>query len=183
RDRISRSWPNIRAIRQRLVLVGIVVLLASVVFLVAFWPSVWARAAIHSSDEAVQLRLDYARDALSTGRGWNLNWTGVGIGGFVPWLMRHDPALPPYLYQPAHSLPLLAYAETGILGAAALVAFLAFIAFRAWRAHAAQPLLRVGVLALFGALVFISLTDHFFWTLQQGRILWWLVLALAAGRD
>ena len=157
-----------RKSRDILVLTGIVAAL----FTVVYWPHVLARATIRGSDEAVQQRIDYARDALSTGGGWHLNITGVGIGGFVPWLMHYNPKLPDYLYQPAHSLPLLAYAETGIIGIIAWVVFMVVIGKRSWRTP-------MGMLA--AALVIISLTDHFFWTLQQGRILWWLVLALAAG--
>jgi len=180
-DRFSAEWANIAVIRKRLMHIGIVVITVVVAFAALYWPLVSARGTIHGSDEAVQLRIDYARDALATGRGWHINWTGVGIGGFVPWLMRHAPSQPDYLYQPAHSLPLLVYAETGVIGIAVLVVFIILITLQAWRSHRGQPMLRIGVLALAGALVLISLTDHFFWTLQQGRILWWLVLALAVG--
>lgn len=180
-DRISRQWTNIHIIRARLMHVGLLVAGVLAVFCVVYWPHVLARISMHTSDEAVQQRIDYARDALATGGGWHINWTGVGIGGFVPWLMVYAPTMPGYLYQPAHSLPLLVYAETGVLGIAALVALVVVCAMRAWKSYAAQPMLRAGILILCGALVFISLTDHFFWTLQQGRILWWLVLALAVG--
>jgi hypothetical protein len=62
-----------------------------------------------------------------------------------------------------------------------LAAFLGAIVRQAWRSHREQPFLRIGILAALGAVLLAASWDHFFWTLQQGRIAWLLMLALAAG--
>ncbi len=178
--RLSDRWPNIRQVRRQLARAGVFLIAVTMLFAVLFWPVIRSRASVSSSDEAVRLRLDYARDALASG-GIRVNWTGVGIGGFVPWLMRYDPLLPAYLYQPAHSVPLLAYAETGVLGTAALAWLLVAVALAGWQAHRTQPLIRWALAAFFAAWLLTGATDHFFVTLEQGRILWWGMLALVAG--
>jgi O-antigen ligase len=184
-SRISTGWPNIVHIRRRMVPAIIVAAVVSVLFLAVHWDTVRARMTVGAGDESVRLRVRYAQDAVASGGGWgiNVNWIGVGVGNFTSWLMHYDPTMPRFMYQPAHNIYLLAYAETGLLGAGLWLAWLGMLARHAWRAHAQQPVLRVGVMAMLGALFFIGLFDHFFWTLQQGKLLWWLSLAVAAGKE
>lgn len=179
----SSGWPNIAVVRRRLVHAAVLGAAAAALFVLAFGPVVWARLTVQASDESVRLRVRYAHDALVSGggSGFRVNWTGVGIGNFTTWLQRYDPALPRFMQQPAHNLYLLVYAETGILGLLALLAWLVSVARDAWRAHRAQPLVRVSLLALFGAFLFIGLWDHFFWTLLPGQVLWWGMMAVVSG--
>lgn len=181
--RISRRWQNIAVLRRRLWPMLITVAAVSAVFVVLLWPQVHARMALSASDESVQLRIDYARDSLTSGTGsfLHINWFGVGIGNFTTWLTRTQPYLPVYYIQPAHDLFLLVYSEIGILGLFAFLGMLLFVFRACWRAHAQQPALRAQLVLLLAAFCCIALFDHFFWTLQQGRILWWGMLALAAG--
>lgn len=175
-------WPHIGTIRARVREILILVAVVSLAFTVAQWPRIMARMTISGSDEVVQLRVMYARDALGSGSGshWNINWTGVGIGNFTSWLRRYDPSLLPFQYQPAHNVFLLVYSELGILGSIAWGVWMVYVCIMLWRSHLDQPLLRYWLLVILGALFFIALFDHFFWTLQQGRILWYMALALAA---
>lgn len=178
------AWPNSAVVRHRMRALGAVTLMTGAAFGVVFWPQVLARCTITASDEAVRLRVAYAGDTVATG-GWSalhINWTGVGIGNFTSWLARYDRSLPSFLDQPAHNIFLMAYAEIGMVGLLAWVAWLILVIRMGWRAHRDQPIVRMGVMALVGAFFLIGTLDHFFWTLQQGRILWWGALALAAGR-
>lgn len=181
--RVSAQWQNIILIRQRLLHAGIFIIAVGLIFFAANFSLVRARMSIAASDEAVTLRVEYVRDALSSGGGRtaHINWTGVGIGNFSTWLAKHDPKLPDYLRQPAHNIYLLSYAEIGIIGTAIWLWWLVLVVRMSWRAHSGQPLLRVGVLSVLCAMLLIGMWDHFFWTLHQGQLLWWLVLALAAG--
>ena len=178
-------WRNIALIRARLRAGLILIAVVAGLFAVTHLSQVAARMSISGDDEAVRMRLDFARDALGSGGGssWitRVNWIGIGIGNFTSWLALYDETLPEHLRQPAHSVYLLAYAETGVLGTIALLIFLAAIVRHAWRLHPDQPLLRIGILVILGAVLVAATWDHFFWTLQQGRIMWWTVLALAAG--
>ncbi len=181
----AMHWRNIVLIRARLRTALILLTIVGGLFVAMHAPQVVARMSIQSGDEAVRLRLDFARDALGSGGGasWlaRVNWIGVGIGNFTTWLAAYDPSIPDYLRQPAHSVYLMAYAETGVLGTLALIMFVVVVVQRAWYAHRDQPLLRIGILAVLAAVLLAATWDHFFWTLQQGRIMWWMVLALAAG--
>ncbi len=181
--RISGRWPNIHAVRKRALSMAVTVFVVSACFAVFMWPTVVARMTISASDEAVRLRIKYNNDAIASGTGllWRINWTGVGIGNFTTWLSRYDPSMPSFMYQPAHNIYLMVYSETGLLGLLFWLAWLALTIRTFWRAHAPQPIVRVGVLALLSAVLIIGLLDHFYWTLQQGRLLWWATLALAAG--
>ena len=182
--RISLLWVSIAEIRRRLRVVLLTVGIVSAGFIVLFWPQVLARLTISGSDEAVRLRIMYNAEAASTGlsRVLHINWTGVGIGNFTSWLSVYDRALPAFLVQPAHNIYLLAYSEVGLLGLLGWLAWLAAVAGLMRRAHQGQPVLRAGIAVLFVAMLGVGMLDHFFWTLQQGRILWWGILALAAGR-
>lgn len=180
-ERTSRDWPNASALRLRARNVFIALLIGSIAFGVLFWPQVLARAGISPHEEAVQLRSFYNAIALSSGEGlFGVNWLGAGIGNFVTWLMRSSPHLPAWQYQPAHNLYLLVYTETGVLGCAALLSFLALLVFGLVRKRTDEPLVKTGLLAMAALVLFSALFDHFFWTLQQGRLMWWLFWGLIA---
>jgi O-antigen ligase len=181
--RISNRWANIRIIRSRARELMLTVLAASVLFVALLWPTIVARMTISASDEAVRLRIKYSANAIATGdhSALHINWTGVGIGNFTTWLSKYDPSVPSFMYQPAHNLYLLIYSEMGVFGMVAWAVWLALALRCGWRARANEPLLRWGMFALIGMFLAIGLFDHFFWTLQQGRLLWWFALALMVG--
>ena len=182
--RVSRRWANIHAVRKRALSMAATIIAVSACFAVFMWPTVVARMTIATTDEAVRLRIKYNNDAAASGTSLplHINWTGVGIGNFTTWLSRYDTSLPSFMYQPAHNIYLMIYSETGLFGLLVLIAWIAGTVRMAWHAHVSQPVLRAGVLALLGTVLIIGLLDHFYWTLQQGRLLWWTALALAAGR-
>jgi len=148
-------------------------------FSVFNWPSVESRLSIHSGDEAVRLRVFYNKQALETGSFININWLGVGTGNFVPWLIDFDPRLSYDLYQPTHNLYLLLYSENGLIGIAVFGLFLSFLIYAGWKKG--EDLFSRCILVLLFALLFSALFDHFFWTIQQGRLTLWLVLGAVAG--
>lgn len=178
----SSAWENIKEVRRKLKVVALTVLVVSLCFSALLWPLIVARITIATSDEAVQLRIKYNSEALSSGADALLrtNWIGVGIGNFTTWLSRYDRSLPSYFVQPAHNIYLLAYSEIGALGLLVWLLWLGSCARMLGWAYRHQPLLGIGLGILFMSTLGIGLLDHFYWTLQQGRILWWATLALAA---
>ncbi len=156
-------------------LTKILVISAAVVVLfgIFYWPETVSRIKISSGDEAVQLRVFYNKESLKS-----LNWFGVGAGNFVNWLMVKDPNLPRNLYQPVHNIYLLIYSETGILGLAAMVLFLVFLVKDFIVSTKMEKLYHYSVLILFSSFLFVGLFDHFLWTLQQGRFIFWLAVML-----
>ena len=102
---------------------------------------------------------------------------GSGIGSYSFALSQHVAEF--YDIEPVHNIPLLAWAELGIVGLAALIGLFAAIAVRALKAR--RPLTIVFSAALAGIVV-IGLFDHYFWTLAPGRLLFVSVLGLWAGQ-
>ena len=141
-------------------------------FVGAYFPQTWSRLTISGNDEAVYQRTFYNSIAKDITR--QHPFIGIGIGQFVPELMHRLRIYPAYIYQPAHNLYYLITTEMGILG---FIAFLGFIILRiysmirVWRTR--WPLLLV-----FGGLLLMGFFDHYFWTLQQGGLMFWGVLGL-----
>ncbi len=166
-------WPDWRKV---LIATGII----TVLFVGIFWQDVAARILISSQDEAVQLRIFFNQQALGSGHGGlNINWLGIGIGNFVSWFMETRPYLNPYLYQPAHNIYLLIYAELGIFGLFSFLAFLVALLISNFQLR--KSTLIPYSLFLILCMLFIGLFDHFPWTIQQGRLLFWGVLGLFSG--
>jgi len=148
-------------------------------FAIFFWPQVKSRIHISSDEEAVTQRVLYNEIA---GKATTINpYFGSGIGQFVPDLMKKYRYYPQYFYQPAHNVYLLISSETGFLG---LAAFLIFIISLFWarldgrlRASSKTAIFPLIVVSCF---LLIGLFDHFLWTLQQGSLIFWLVLAMLA---
>src|SRR3989338_2001855 len=170
---------NFRAIfahgLNRVKLTKILVISTAVVVLfgIFYWSEAISRVKISSGEEAVQLRIFYNKESLKS-----LNWFGVGSGNFVNWLMVKNPNLPRTLYQPVHNIYLLIYSETGILGIIAFVLFLIFLIKDFIVSTKMEKLYHYSVLLMFLSFLFIGLFDHFLWTLQQGRLMLWTVVAL-----
>ncbi len=159
---------------NKIKLTKILVLSTTVVLLFGafYWTDAISRVKISSEDEAVQLRVFYNKESLKS-----VNWFGVGTGNFVNWLMIKDPNLPRNLYQPVHNIYLLVYSETGILGIAALILFLIFLIKDYIVTTKMEKFYHYSVLLVFLSFLFIGLFDHFLWTLQQGRLMLWLLCA------
>ncbi len=98
---------------------------------------------------------------------------GVGSGNFILALSQLNlfSLAQIRLLQPVHNVFLLILAENGAIGLA-LFALLLFVALKSASTNTKIAL----ALAL---LVFASL-DHFFWTLQQGRLLFFLIVGYLA---
>jgi len=105
---------------------------------------------------------------------------GVGPGNFIPnlphfWKLQETIRI----LQPAHNLFLLILAEVGILGAlffTSLFLVTVFDIVGILKKNKAMPSL---LIISFLGIVFLSMFDHYFWTLQQGLFIFWLILGLA----
>ncbi len=106
-------------------------------------------------------------------------WLGLGPNNFVVTLAeKFSGQLEPWAWQPVHNLYLLLGSELGLL---ALLAFLAFLSLTIKSAWPRRRDLEISYLLFtIGYLLIIGLFDHFLWDLQQGQILFWLMLGLLA---
>ncbi|HWA64682.1 MAG TPA: hypothetical protein VG866_02450 [Candidatus Paceibacterota bacterium] len=173
-----RNAINIPANRCRLA--GILITGAAVIglFLTLYWPYVINRASISSGDEAIQLRVLYNQEAVKG----SIHWFGVGIGNFVPWLMRQDVRLPLGEYQPVHNIYLLLYSEIGLIGAILFGTFLAALCVQWCLRTEFKKLYHLSLGLVFAGLLAAGLFDHFLLTIQAGRLLLWFTAGLIASR-
>ena len=84
--------------------------------------------------------------------------------------------LKPGEHQPVHNIYLLVAAETGILGFAVFILFLGFIANTVWRKGLNK--ISATLFTILSAFLFIGFFDHYLLTIQQGRLLFFLVAGL-----
>jgi len=100
---------------------------------------------------------------------------GIGLGNFALKLPHVDQSLSfsPWEIQPVHNLFLLASAE---LGLSVLIFFLGLLLSTIISFRKNNPLFPL----LFLIFLFLGFFDHFFWTLPQGELIFFLVLAFSA---
>jgi len=184
----SESTNNIRMLRMKVIKLFGLFLISCLICIAILFPYLKARFfTISLQEEAVDLRFFYNKMALAMIKDKPL--LGVGIGNFVNFSRNYpafikaanamftgrggvDIEIPDWIYQPVHNIYLLIASEIGILGA---IVFLLFIA---------KTLIRpVGLISPIGFLLvgflILALSDHYFWTLQSGGLMFWLALALA----
>ncbi|OGE88373.1 MAG: hypothetical protein A3J07_01070 [Candidatus Doudnabacteria bacterium RIFCSPLOWO2_02_FULL_49_13] len=104
-------------------------------------------------------------------------WLGVGVGNYVP-ALRDLYALKAWQYQPAHNIFIFIAAESGV-GALAIFVLIIIQIFRGARHGPVGPL---KFSLIFLGLIFLILGqfDHYFVTIQQGRLMLFVVLGLLA---
>lgn len=159
--------------RKRIKFILLSSLFVIVLFSSLYFTEIISRTNIGSEDQAVKLRSLYNEEALKI-----RNPFGVGLGSFVGWLMDKDPLLLTYYYQPVHNIYLLIYSEIGIFGLLAFVVFAGSLLRDFILKTRLKKSYHLSSLVFFSSLLFIGFFDHFLWTLQQGRIIFWFTMAL-----
>lgn len=105
-------------------------------------------------------------------------WLGVGVGNYVPALQKLKPDLKTWQYQPPHNIFLFVGAELGVLGLGLFIAILGFIF---WRLRRVSPEAISFAFVLLGIIFLImGQFDHYFVTIQQGRLMFFAVLGIIA---
>jgi len=103
--------------------------------------------------------------------------TGVGVGNYVP-ALQENYQLEPWQHQPPHNIFIFIAAELGLVGLGIFLAFLWTIfkpLFDIRWDNLSISIATVGILFLF-----LSLFDHYFVTIQQGRLMFATILGLIA---
>jgi len=148
-------------------------------FIVLAWPEISSRFTVSLTEQSVGLRVFYNQTAFLIIK--EQPWLGIGLGNFVWEIRQMLNLLSSWLHQPVHNIYLLIASETGLIG---LFLFLFFIFRLLWPAGNRTPHLGVRlpnfIIFISLSFLFIALFDHFFWTLQQGQLMLWLVLGITA---
>ena len=148
---------------------------AVAIFAGFYWPEIVSRLNINAGDDAVQMRIFYNKESLGS-----FTWLGVGTGNFVNWLIEKDLSLLRHFYQPVHNIYLLIYSETGLLGILTFMMFLIYLILDYVKRTKLRTLKQYSLLLVFSSFLIFGLFDHFLWTLQQGRFIFWSVIAVIA---
>ncbi len=162
-------------------IIGLFLLFAVVclLFTILFWPEFQARFLGTSLEEqAVTLRVYYNDIALSVIQEKPI--LGLGLGNFVWYLSNNYQFEEFWLYQPVHNLYLLIAVEIGIIGLIVFLIFIAKILLKGLKQVFRREILFIFYFLLFTFLA-LALIDHYFWTIQQGRLAFWVVLAITSG--
>ncbi|MBN1778867.1 MAG: O-antigen ligase family protein [Candidatus Buchananbacteria bacterium] len=124
---------------------------------------------------SIDLRLLYTRQALALIE--QNPWQGVGLGNYTLGVFYNlDRQLPGYYYQPVHNLYLLVFAELGIFGILIFAALIILLLYFGLKKINRLDWL-ICWLSLLAVLV-ISLFDHYFWSLEFGVMIFWLVIGM-----
>lgn len=111
-------------------------------------------------------------------------WLGVGVSNFSEALLRLTPvSVSRYRdYSPVHNVLLLTTAELGLLGGLMWLVLLISPWLALWlrRRHLQMTPWWAGLNAALAALMVVSFLDHYLWSFQQGRLIFWLVYGLWA---
>ena len=102
---------------------------------------------------------------------------GVGVGNYLP-ALKDMYKLQPWEHQPAHNIYIFLAAELGILGLALFFIIIFQILRSTWN-QIGEPI----IFSLFLAIcvfLFMGLFDHYFLTIQQGRLVFFIALGLLA---
>ncbi|MDI6733989.1 MAG: O-antigen ligase family protein [Patescibacteria group bacterium] len=153
----------------------------------AFGSMIFPRAHFSSGEISVNHRMIYNKIGLEIIKG---NPLGVGIGNQVIFgvnngLYEKYGLKESWSWQPVHNIYLLIGSELGVFG---LIVFLLIIIFLIFQKDNEKRFLifkknldfNVLLTILSGFLIF-GLFDHFYWDLQSGRLMFWLVLGMMIG--
>lgn len=112
---------------------------------------------------------------------------GVGINNFFIYQEAFQKTISPTLLQPVHNIYLLVLVQTGMIGLAFFIWFLFKSLFqivakvKSVKGAEFKEFYR-GVFVVFTAALFVGFFDHFFLTLQQGQLMFALILGLVWAR-
>ena len=155
--------------RKKILALFLLFMIFSSVFIILAWPEISSRWTISLTEQSVSLRTFYIQTTFSTIK--EHPWLGLGLGNFVWQIRQMLHLLSSWIHQPVHNIYLLIASETGLIG---LILFLVFI-FQLFRKIIGQEYF---LLLIVFSFLFIGLFDHFFWTLQQGQLMFWLTLGI-----
>lgn len=168
-----------KSLLKRLIFIFFVLTILCLVFISLAKPEVFSHFKLSSKSESFVLRKHYNETALSIIADYPL--LGVGMGNFVWNLRIMFNLLADWTHQPVHNIYLLIASETGLIS---LIVFLMFVFILIKKLLVILKNSKkyyftlTTLLFLMAALLLVGLTDHFLWTLQQGQIMFWLVLGL-----
>jgi len=127
-----------------------------------------------NDQQALQFRSQNFSDGVQLALHYPLG-VGLGESSSVMQLVVPD-KLSPWEYQPPHNLFLVVSSELGLAGLVLFVFLFAYVFIHLYQHRKLSP----QVFTLWIAFFLLGLTDHYFFSLYHGNILFVLILAIAA---
>lgn len=111
---------------------------------------------------------------------------GTSVFQIRPYLdkNRKNDRLEPWQYQPPHNIYILSTAEIGIMGFCILLLIVVVSVRGATKDIVSREtilekkIFKICVLSTLYGFLFIGFFDHYFWTLQQGQLMFWMTIGL-----
>lgn len=163
-----------------------VILVAGLFWTIGLNRLIFPRAQITASEPSASYRLTYNEMALDLIKN---NPLGVGLGNQVFYSVKNEVYQKfgmdkLWQWQPVHNIYLLMASEIGILGLVSFLIFTsAFLIFNFKFLILIQNF-KLEIListAMLMALLLFGLVDHFLWTLEPGRLMFWFVIGIMLG--
>lgn len=163
--------------KKQILSLFLLILICSLIIVYFAWPEISYRFNVSMEDQSISLRLFYSQTSFLIIQEYPL--LGIGFGNFVWEIRQMFDLLNYWIHQPVHNIYLLIASETGLIG---LFIFLMFL-YQLLRSFNKKLKDKKSYLLLFivSSFLFLGLFDHYFWTLQQGQLMFWIVLGLMAG--
>lgn len=169
---------------------SVVTIIFTIVFSFFHW-TIFSRPALNKDEAAVYERVIYNKIALDIIKQPKNFFVGVGLGDQVVYSLDQRlyqvHGLNQYLqWQPIHNIYLLTFSEIGVFGFLALIIFLVFLIYFCLKKLRGIKNLCATESGLFILMMLISLIlfgffDHFMWTHQPGKLMFWLVVGSLLG--
>ena len=149
--------------------------IAAVVFIGLLHETVFPRfdTAVIEREGSVSERVQSLRDAERVIGEGNL-LLGTGAGNFTAAVMLLEPVRPVWSVQPAHNVPVLIFAELGLVGFLLFVGFLVFSLSSILKSRIINPESTILIVLLPSLFL-----DHWIWTSHFGLFFFFLLLGFA----
>ena len=148
---------------------------------IRYWPIFANRFSADTliNSQSASLRVHYNEVAMDLI--FNNPMLGIGQGNFVNNFSQYYSTLGTWVFQPVHNIYLLIASETGLIGLFIFLFFLALVFSGALRTG--RPAAENCFIYIYCFIMLTGLTDHFWWDLQQGQILFWLMLGFLSAHS
>jgi O-antigen ligase len=165
------------ALKYALVKLSLLLLLFLIILTIFFAHLLQERFEVDLQDQSFSLRFFYQKTALEIIR--QEHKVGIGSGCFISYLKKSYPNLAYWSYQPVHNIYLLIATEMGLVSFLIFIGMIIFTLKKNIAQISLEPFKKKFSLLGIVLLLCIGFFDHFLLTINQGILLFWLLMGVA----